>query len=67
MRLPRSHVVGRDAVPAQTRVIAPGAYAVSRGGVQPSDIACDLCMAGCNLLSGWAKTACQLVCKATVC
>jgi hypothetical protein len=35
--------------------------------VQPSGIACTLCMAGCSALSGIAKTLCQAACNATVC
>ena len=36
-------------------------------GVAPSSITCDICMAGCNLLSGFAKTLCVMGCNATVC
>lgn len=42
----------------------------SRGelrSVQPSNIACDICKAGCSLLSGVAKTLCLAACEATVC
>lgn len=35
--------------------------------VTPSNIACDICNAGCSLLSGIAKTLCQAACSATVC
>ncbi len=35
--------------------------------VAAAGIACDICMAGCNLLSGIAKTLCIMACNATVC
>ncbi len=35
--------------------------------VHPSDLACDICKAGCSLLSGLAKTACLAACELTVC
>jgi len=35
--------------------------------IGPSNIACDICMAGCNLLSGIAKSLCILACQKTVC
>jgi len=35
--------------------------------IKPSDLACDLCLAACNQLSGAAKTACIIACDATVC
>lgn len=39
-----------------------------KGNVTQSDgIACQICMAGCNLLSGIKKTLCIAACNATVC
>jgi hypothetical protein len=50
--------------PVERRV---SASALRQGGLAASGIACDLCMAGCNELSGIAKTLCQLACQKTVC
>ena len=55
-------------IPSQSAPIARGHTGASApDGVQPSDIACSLCLAGCNLLSGIAKQICVAGCNATVC
>ncbi|WP_170110358.1 hypothetical protein [Flavilitoribacter nigricans] len=36
-------------------------------GMQLSSIPCDICMAGCSMLTGIAKTLCIAACNATVC
>ncbi len=35
--------------------------------ITPSGIPCDLCLAACNQLGGFAKTLCIMACNSTVC
>jgi hypothetical protein len=58
MRLPK------QAPPVQ-RNVSTARYNAER--VAAADIVCDICLAGCDLLSGFAKTLCQAACQATVC
>jgi hypothetical protein len=56
-------------LPKQTapvvRNVSTTRYSAQR--VAAAGVACDICMAGCNLLSGLAKTLCIAACNATVC
>jgi hypothetical protein len=54
-------------MPIQSRPVHRGVSTTAvKDAVTPSD-ACSICMAACELLGGWEKTACQLACQATVC
>lgn len=55
-------------MPNQTPPVARGiSTGPAKNGTGPSSIPCDLCMAACNQLSGFAKTLCVMACNATVC
>jgi hypothetical protein len=55
-------------IPSQSKPVMRDISATPmKHGVMASGIACDLCMAACNELSGFAKTLCQLACSKTVC
>ena len=53
-----------QSVPVSRRGVSTAAM---KDTVAPSNIPCDICMAGCDQLSGIAKSLCQLACSKTVC
>jgi hypothetical protein len=56
-------------MPIQSTPVSRGVSTTAmRDAVAPSGgIACDLCMAACDHLSGIPKTLCRLACSRTVC
>jgi hypothetical protein len=56
-------------LPTQAKAVRRSALNVSlsKNGIAPSDIACDLCRIACNQLSGIAKELCLIACNETVC
>ena len=63
--LPNSHSpIDRSERYRQRRVAHRSPRTKVRGGVSGSGVACDLCQAACNQLSGFAKTVCQMGCSA---